>query len=52
MASLRLRLLNALLRGLVRPRLARMTDPLVARREIEVLARLLLRLPRGVRAGR
>jgi acetyl esterase/lipase len=47
--SLRLRILNAVLRGVVRRRLATVEDPLAARAEFDLFARLLLRPPRGTR---
>ena len=43
--SLRLRLLNAFLRIAVKPRLARMRDPLKARQDLERSARFLFRAP-------
>ncbi|MGB3146634.1 MAG: alpha/beta hydrolase [Paracoccaceae bacterium] len=50
--SLRLRLLNAGLRALARPRLARLTDPAVARRDLSMTARLFLARPKGVTVDR
>jgi epsilon-lactone hydrolase len=46
--SLRLTLLNALLRNLAKPRLARMTDPATARRDFGMVARLFLSPGAGV----
>lgn len=48
--SLRLRLLNAVLRATVKPRLARLADPAVARREFELFGAF-LPAPRGARMG-
>jgi acetyl esterase/lipase len=49
--SLRLRLLNAVLRATVKPRLAAVQDPLVARSEFERFGRWVLRGPRLRREG-
>lgn len=47
--SLQAALLDQALRRLVRPRLARLTDPAAARRDFDIMARLFLWPPRGAR---